>query len=280
MPDPFQAEGEWLRCALHAHTTGSDGELTPEQLVDHYERIGFDVLAITDHWVRTEAPSTDGLLVIPSSELSYLLPGDRDGHLLAFGIDEDPLEFVRSRPDLAAAAAWTSEHGGVAYLAHPYWSGAPAGALSLSDGVAGIEVFNAGCELEVGRGLSTVHWDELLGAGFPCFGIACDDSHHPDFDSGFGWVWARVPERSQPAVLEALAGGCFYSSAGPVIHEVSLDDGAVDVRCSASRRVTLCTGRRRGSSVSAGPFGYRYGGEILAESDEGEIVAARLERPR
>src|SRR5712691_4133417 len=237
MPDPFQAEGEWLRCALHAHTTGSDGELTPEQLVDHYERIGFDVLAITDHWVRTEAPSTDGLLVIPSSELSYLLPGDRDGHLLAFGLAEDPLEFVRSRPDLAAAAAWTSEHGGVAYLAHPYWSGAPAGALSLSDGVAGIEVYNAGCELEVGRGLSTVHWDELLERGTSCFGIAADDSHHAERDSGFAWVWTRVAERSAAAVLEALASGRFYSSTGPVLDELHVDGASVEVSCSPCRRV-------------------------------------------
>src|SRR5712691_3087962 len=111
---PLVGDGTWLRCALHAHTTRSDGELSPDELVRHYERAGFDVLAITDHWVRTEAPSTDGLLVVPSSELSCALPGEADGHLLAFGIDVDPLEFVRTRPDLAGAAAWVAEHGGVA----------------------------------------------------------------------------------------------------------------------------------------------------------------------
>jgi hypothetical protein len=37
--------------------------------------------------------------------------------------------------------------------------------------------------------------------------------------------------------------------------------------------------RRRGSSVSAGRFGYRYKGEILSESNDGEITGARLERP-
>src|SRR5439155_24177135 len=138
--NPFAAIGTWLRCALHAHTTRSDGELSPEELVSHHERADFDVLAITDHW-GTEARSTDRLLVVPSSELSYLLPGEADGHLRAFGIDEDPREFVRTGPDLAAAAAWVGEHGGVAYLAHPYWSGAPASGLSLCDGVAGLEVY-------------------------------------------------------------------------------------------------------------------------------------------
>jgi len=277
--NPFAAAGTWLRCALHAHTTRSDGELSPEELVSHYERAEFDVLAITDHWVRTEAPSTDRLLVVPSSELSYVLPEEGDGHLLAFGIDEDPLEFVRTRPDLAAAAAWVGEHGGVGYLAHPYWSGAPANDLSLCEGVAGIEIYNAGCELEVGRGLSTVHWDDLLERGGRYFGIATDDSHHGDFDSRFAWVWARVAERSQAAVLDALAGGCFYSSTGPLVHEARVENGNVEVRCSPCRRVTLCTGRRRGSSVSAGRFGYRYAGEILSEGDEEEITHARLEWP-
>ncbi len=277
--DPFAAQGIWLRCALHAHTTRSDGELSPEELVGHYERSDFDVLAITDHWVRTEARSTDRLLVMPSSELSFLLPGEGDGHLLAFGIDEDPLEFVRTRPDLAAAAAWVGDHGGVAYLAHPYWTGAAASGLSLCEGVAGLEVYNAGCELEVGRGLSTVHWDDLLERGGRYFGIAADDSHHADFDSGFAWVWARVAERSQAAVLGALANGSFYSSMGPLVHELRVEDGSVEGRCSPCSRATLCTGRRRGSSVSAGRFGYRYGGEILSESDMGEITGARLERP-
>jgi hypothetical protein len=277
--DLFAADGTWLRCALHAHTTRSDGELSPEDLVALYERAGFDVLAITDHWVRTEAPSTDAVIVIPSSELSCVVPGDADGHLLAFGIDVDPLEFVRTRPDLAEAAAWVGEHRGVAYLAHPYWTGIRASSLSLNDGIAGIEVYNAGCELEVGRGLSTVHWDDVLERGMSCFGIAADDSHHAERDSGFAWVWTRVAERSAAAVLDALASGRFYSSMGPTLDELRVEDASIEVSCSPCRRVTLCTGRQRGASVSSGPTGYRYGGEIVSQSNDAEITRARLERP-
>src|SRR5881296_787007 len=95
--DPFAGSGAWLRCALHAHTTRSDGEMEPDELVRHYEAADFDVLAITDHWILTEAESTDRLLVIPASELSCRLSDEPDGHLLAYGIGEDPLEFVRTR---------------------------------------------------------------------------------------------------------------------------------------------------------------------------------------
>src|SRR5436305_5085976 len=88
---PFDAPGEWLRCALHAHTTNSDGELAPEMLVRHYDWAGYDVLAITDHWVRTAEASTKGLLVIPSTELNAVVGDDCDVHVLALGLDADPV---------------------------------------------------------------------------------------------------------------------------------------------------------------------------------------------
>ena len=80
----FLQKGTWLKCALHAHTTNSDGELSPSDLVRHYEEAGFDALVITDHWIRTIEPSTGGLVVIPGTELDALR---RDGktyaHVLA-----------------------------------------------------------------------------------------------------------------------------------------------------------------------------------------------------
>lgn len=278
--NPFDTNGVWLRCALHAHTTNSDGELPPQMLADHYARAGYDVLAITDHWRRTEAYSSDRLLVVPSAEVNCLLPGERDGHVLAFGIDAEPMELALERPDLAAAVDWISRHAGVAYLAHPNWTGAATSGLELPGGLAGIEVYNAGCELEVARGLSSVHWDDILETGRACFGIAADDSHHPGFDSDLAWVWLRAPGRSQPAVLEALSTGCFYASTGPLISDARLVNGAVEVRCSPCRSVTLCAGSTRGSAVNAGRLGYRYGGEVVSATEEGAITAARLERPR
>jgi hypothetical protein len=278
--DPFTAEGEWLRCALHAHTTRSDGELEPEGLAAHYERAGYDVLAITDHWKRTEAPSTERLLVLPSVELNCVLPSARDGHVLGYGIaaDADLAALGAEYADLTRTAEFILEYGGVAYLAHPYWTGATPGTLELPENVAGIEVWNAGCELEVGRGLSSVHWDELLESGRRCFGLVTDDSHHPGFDSGFGWTWLRTPERSAEAVLAGLAAGAFYGSSGPVVHDLAVDGEGVEVRCSPARSVTLVSGRTEGAAVNAGRLGYRYAGEVLAEDDRG-ITHARLRRP-
>ena len=269
----------WLRCALHAHTTNSDGDLPPGALAEHYGRARYDVLAITDHWRRTDTAS-GALLVIPSAEVNCLLPGELDGHVLAFGIDAEPMELALERPDLPAAVDWIRRHGGVAYLAHPNWTGVLAGELQLPDELVGIEVYNAGCELEVARGLSSVHWDEILQTGRLCFAIAADDSHHPGFDSDVAWVWLRARERSQEAVLDALSTGCYYSSTGPLIYDARAVDGGVEVRCSPCRSVTLCAGRERGSAVNAGRLGYRYAGEVVSATEDGAITAARLELPR
>ena len=247
-------------------------------LVKHYERAGYDVLAVTDHWFRSDPPSTEDLLVIPSAELNCVLPGDRDGHVLAYGIEDALGELEGERLDLAGTAAWITEHGGVAYLAHPYWTGVAPGSLALPETVSGIEVYNAGCELEIGRGVSTVHWDELLGAGRRCFALATDDSHHPGFDSDFAWTWVRS-ERTAEGVLDALRKGCFYGTTGPRITSVSADGGAVEVHCDPCRSVTVMFGVSSGASVHAGRLGYRYGGEILEATPDGLITAARLNLP-
>ena len=196
----------------------------PAALAAHYERAGYDVLATTDHWHITEAASTERLIVLPSVELNCVLPGARDGHVLGFGVRATPdelRELAAGYSNLAETGAWITGHGGVAYLAHPYWTGVTPGTLELPDGVVGIEVFNAGCELEIGRGLVAVHWDELLEARSPSarrwqpttrtIRASTPDMPRPGCASPSGQR-KRCSGRSQT--------GAFYSSAGPLLHEV------------------------------------------------------------
>jgi hypothetical protein len=282
MQNPFGEPGVWLRCALHVHTTNSDGELTPSLLVRHYERAGFDVLAITDHWVRTDEPSNERLLLIPSTELDASMgaPG-REAHVLGFGVHQDPVEPGSEFPSLEETVAWIEDAGGVAFLAHPYWSGLHVEEFAGCEGLLGLEVYNAGCELEVGRGLAGVHWDDVLEAdGRAWFGIATDDCHHPGFDSSVAWTWVRAADRSTDAVLAALQAGQFYSSSGPVIEDLSVEDGVVELRTTPAKSITLMTGRARGASVNAGRLGYSYHGEVLERSPDGAVTAARLTAPR
>ncbi|MCW2963027.1 MAG: hypothetical protein JWO17_279 [Actinomycetia bacterium] len=278
--NPFQEDGLWLRCALHAHTTNSDGELAPELLVRHYEWAGYDVLAITDHWARTAEPSTKKLLVIPSTELNAIAPTqEHDAHVLALGLDVDPVLPEGSFAPLEEVVAWIADNGGVPYLAHTYWSGLRTEQWWDCPGLLGIEVWNSGCELELGRGDSSLHWDEALEHGRPFFGLATDDSHHPGYDSGLASTWVRAKEKTREAVLEALRDGLFYGSTGPEIRDIEVSDGDVVVRCSPAEAVTLYSGRWRGARANAGRLGYPNHSEILERNNDGLITAARLFRP-
>jgi len=270
-----------LKCALHAHTTNSDGELAPAELARHYEEAGFDALVITDHWVRTVEPSTERMLVLPGTELDALR---RDGrtyaHVLALGVESDPEPPAADFPGLEDTVAWVRANGGVPFIAHTYWSGLRTDEFEACEGLAGLEVYNAGCELEVGRGHAALHWDEALEAGRQLLAIATDDSHHPGRDSAQGWVWARCEERSAQAMLAALDSGSFYSSTGPEIGALETEGDDVVVRCTPARSITLLTGRTKGARVNAGAGAYIFSGEILDFDGNGHITEARLTRPR
>jgi hypothetical protein len=275
---PFDAPGAWLRCALHAHTTNSDGELGPDMLVRHYDWAGYDVLAITDHWVRTEEASTPGLLVIPSTELNAVAGEEDDVHVLALGLDAEPIAPLAFEP-VADVVAWIAANGGLPFLAHTYWSGLRTEQWWDVEGLLGLEVWNTGCELELGRGDSSLHWDEALEHGRRLFGLATDDSHHPGYDSGFAWTWVRAEDKTQAAVLGALRAGAFYGSTGPEIRGVELGDDEVVVHCSPAAAVTLYCGRWRGARANAGRLGYPNHARVLGRDDDGLLTSVALQRP-
>jgi hypothetical protein len=275
----FDAPGTWFRCALHTHTTNSDGELAPEFLVRHYEWAGYDVLAITDHWARTVEPSTRKILVIPSTELNAVTGHGDDVHVLALGVEADPVAPPRDFEPLADVVAWITSNGGIPYIAHTYWSGVRTEQWWDCKGLVGLEVWNSGCELELGRGEAAIHWDEALEHGRALHALATDDSHHPGFDSGFAWTWVRAAERSREAVLEALRTGMSYGSTGPEILGVEVSDEEVVVHCSPAASVTLYCGRQSGGRVNAHRLGYPKNGRVLERDGSGLITAAVLQRP-
>jgi hypothetical protein len=254
--------------------------MAPDMLVRHFEWSAYDVLAITDHWVRTVERSTRKLVVIASTELNGRVgaSGD-DAHVLALGVEADPEPPDGDFDPLQTVVDWILTNRGLPYLAHTYWSGLRTEQWIDCDGLLGVEVWNSGCELEIGRGDASIHWDEALELGKPLQGLATDDSHHPGYDSGFAWTMVRAPERSQEAVLDALRAGSFYSSTGPAIERMEVDGDFVEVRCSPAQSVTLVSSRHRGARANAGRLGYPNLSTILERDSAGLITAVRLEKP-
>ncbi len=77
---------------LHTHTTRSDGQTPPRELIRLAKRAGVDVIAVTDHDTVEAIPEcldeglAQGVRVIPGIEMSSRFEG-HDIHVLGFGLD-------------------------------------------------------------------------------------------------------------------------------------------------------------------------------------------------
>ncbi len=95
---------------FHAHTTASDGSLSPTELVAKASGLGLAALAVTDHDTvaglaeAREAAQAVGLELIPGVELSV---EDDKGrfHLLGYGFDTDNPELAETLVALRVARA-------------------------------------------------------------------------------------------------------------------------------------------------------------------------------
>lgn len=65
----FDEKGKWYKGNLHTHTTASDGRYTPEETMNLYRRLGYDFLALTDHWILSKGGWYDNMLLLPGIEL-------------------------------------------------------------------------------------------------------------------------------------------------------------------------------------------------------------------
>jgi len=242
----------WFRANFHTHTAESDGQTPLDQRIRQYRDAGYDILAITDHGrvVDVAGRSTDEFLLINGIEEG--VEAFRDGHrfhILCLGLSP---EFVFDKtlgPN--SIFAQVNAAGGIAFLAHPYWSGVNVNDLLALEGCAGIEVWNSS-QWGGGHSVSSVHWDIGLDAGLRFPAIAVDDTHsgpEGDWDLCAGWTMLRMPELSLDAVLNALRAGRFYASTGPVIHDFRVEGDVAYARFSAAREAVFLSWKACGKRV-------------------------------
>jgi predicted metal-dependent phosphoesterase TrpH len=97
-----------MRADLHAHTTASDGSLSPSALVGLARDVGLDVLAVTDHDSVAGIPEAlaaargTPVRLVPAVELSAVWEG-RDVHVLGYFVDFEDRVLLRHLIDLREA---------------------------------------------------------------------------------------------------------------------------------------------------------------------------------
>jgi len=235
---------------FHAHSTNSDGKLSPEELIAAYRGKGYDILNFSDHRKCNPVSEYDGkgMTLLSGMELHPEAPRGLGWHLLAIGVPEDfancselPAQQVIDRVDAS---------GGVVFIAHPYWCGLTSAELLTLRGYLGIEVYNSTCD-NTGRSDSSQTWDELLDFGLHCDALGVDDIHSLEM-CGLGWTMIAADSASPAAVLEALRRGRFYSSCGPEFTRLAFDGKVFEAEFTPCRDVAvyapLCHGLRQYAS--------------------------------
>ena len=105
--------------------------------------------------------------------------------------------------------------------------------------------------MEINRGLSLVHWDELLTSGREVFGFAVDDAHFHINDALGGWIMVKSPNLTKEGIMNGIRKGYFYSSCGPRFSDFKFSGGIVSVGCSEVDSISFNCGPARGKRIEA-----------------------------
>lgn len=130
-----------LKVNLHMHTTLSDGSKTPEEAAEIYKKAGYDVVAITDHWIHRDSGEIGGLRILSGAEYN-IGGGDASTgvyHILGIGCSKKPNLTQEAGPQKIIDEVHRCS--GIAILAHPAWSLNTAQQAAALNGVDATEIF-------------------------------------------------------------------------------------------------------------------------------------------
>ena len=241
---PFSGPGRFYRGNIHTHCDISDGQVPLEDAIAAYRRNGYDFVAMTDHFLHAfDFPVTDtrhfrtrDFTTLLGAELhAPSLENGEPWHILAVGL---PLDFAPATEDEdgPTLASRAYEAGAFVGIAHPAWYGMTRADVDSLTAAHAVEIFNQGCAADSDRGESWHLADLMLTSGRRLTAFGADDAHfresHPDV---FGaWTMVRAEDLDPDALLSSLKAGRYYSTQGPLIHDIAFngDCSEIEIRTS------------------------------------------------
>ncbi|WP_437276530.1 CehA/McbA family metallohydrolase [Sorangium sp. So ce375] len=284
---------------IHTHTSQSDGDSEPRDVVRWYRENGYSFVALTDHNQRVDPAmfqdltSASKFSVIPGEEVTMWAQG-KPVHVnalctrTAIGGGDFPTKGDALRWAIGRVRA----EGGVALINHPNFDWTLSeGDLLAAPGAELLEIHSGHpyvyTDGDATRPSHEALWDAVLtargAAGGGIVGVAVDDLHQlmagssaPPAGPGQGFIEVFSREASRAAICSALAKGRLYASSGARLRRIAIAGDAFSVWPVAAGAVVEFVGR--GGRVlerqlpTAGRATYRLrGGE--------RYVRARITRP-
>jgi hypothetical protein len=254
-------EGRFYRGNLHCHSNFSDGLWSPEDVIGAYRDAGYDFLCLSDHfeaaygWQITDTrPLRDeNFTTLVGAELSSAPWDDRDCYwVTAAGL---PVDFeAPPADDHAGAITRARTAGAFLVMLHPGLNNLPPAAAERSpalDAVHAVEIYNHNGAMAAipDRADGAYMLDGLLESGRRLLANAGDDAHfgHPRDRFG-GWIEVHSERLDPDLLLASMKAGRYYSTQGPSIQELLVDDNKLLVRTSEAYAISLTTGGDRWQS--------------------------------
>jgi hypothetical protein len=278
--------GDFYKASLHNHSTLSDGQYTPEEIKEMYQKVGYSILAITDHeYLYDHSYLTDeNFLMITGMELDTdnEEPGPhcwhKSIHMCLYSKTPHNIKQVCYHPefvychmdrvdqmeyhgkhywrlhtidDINYSIEEANKHGFFVTYNHPNWN------LHRYEedykhykGLWAIEVHNTGSTNEPETEYEA-RYDHLLRLG-NTIGVSATDDMHSRAHFNQGWLMVKSPDLKYENAIDALLSYNYYASEGPEITECYVEDGFVHIKTSPVKRVVLRTeGRATAVAQSA-----------------------------
>ena len=272
-------EGNFYKANLHMHTTVSDGKMTPEETKQAFVEKGYSIVAFTDHEVMVPHPELEDESFLPITSTEINIDKDMKSglsfsyrltyHMNLYSPDKNRTDFAyfgANRPWGNARAfilpeqsdkyidrkycakyinkmiADCKKEGFLVSYNHPVWSEQDYADYIDLKGVWGVEWHNTGCVL-AGYPDTIQPIEDLTRKGEFVVPLATDDAHGLYHCFG-GWNMIKAEKLDYDCVFNAMKNGDLYSSNGPEIKELYIEDGVVHVETSEADAVFLTTERR------------------------------------
>jgi len=243
------AAGRWYKGNTHTHTLNSDGDSTPDAVVQWYREHGYQFLVLTDHNFLTAVDGLNALhgaderfLVVKGEEVTDTFSG-KQLHINGLDVQArvEPQGGTSVSDVLQRNVTAIRQAQGVPHINHPNfrWS-VTLDELRQVQNNKPLEIFNGHPQVNNlgGGGVPGLEevWDAILTSGKLLYGIAVDDAHtfkqpgNPNVAGpGRGWVTVRAPRLEARALLAAMERGDFYASTGVELTDYQVTDKAMTV---------------------------------------------------
>lgn len=289
----LDGRGRYYKGNVHLHSLWSDGQRTLPDIINRYKSRGYSFICLSDHdvYVDTQAHDSQDFVTIAGAEqggMNPVMDKNPGFHFNALGDPTvtPPKPRYTHLQRLPHPVPWTDAEtpqrvidelvarGNLVIYNHPEWHLTRFECMVRYRGFFAVEIYNHGTERTTATSYGTAYWDHALQNGKRVFGVAADDSHCQrddairDYDGG--WVQVQAEELSRVGLVRAMKQGSFYSSSGPAIYDLRVEEGRLKVQCSPCRFIMFKAFPQRGDFVAD----YQHGTLLSSASN---VVAEDME---